>query len=269
MDRLATVAPGRVRSWCDRSTAAEVRYRSRSSRRQVGGRIDHGPDEPVPVADVLVPGALEGAGQRGGRLEPGLLGPGAEREGELGHAVVERELGHAGDVAGVGARVRPGHPAVRREVLPAVRCPHVADALADRGRVGRQRQGPRPVLGEEHRAALVGADPCAAVKAAEPQVGREERVEPQRVGRPPGIGRVPEVLEAGLDADDVGVVVGADPEGEPIARGGVCTAVIAGTPGLSWWTSCAASRLTSLQKPASSATMNPRSRICGRSTCGQ
>ena len=68
---------------------------------------------------------------------------------------------------------------------------------------------------------LYGADPRVAVKAGEPEVGRQERVQPQRVGRPSRIGGVPEVLEARLDPDDVGVVVGADPEGEPVGPVGV------------------------------------------------
>ena len=219
IDRLATVAPGTVRSWCGRRTAADVRYRSRSSGGQVGGRIDDGPDEPVPVADVLVPGALEVAGQRGAGLEPGLLGPGPEREGELGHAAVERELGHAGHVAGVRRARRsrssgrsPRSPASRRTCprsrRPGAPAPGRMPAPAPTGRSGRRASaGPCRCPPRRGRG---GRRTRGAARAA----GRAAAGGPTAPGRPASRG----VLEPGLDADDVGVVVGADAQGERVAR---------------------------------------------------
>ena len=187
-------------------------------RREILRRAADRPEEPVPVPDVLVPGVLEVAGQRSARLEARLLRPRAEAEGEPRDAVREDQLRHARDVAGVGGPVGPRHPAVRREVLPAVRRAHVAHALAGRARVRGERQGRRARLGEQHRAALVGAGPRAVVEAAEPQVRGKQRVEAQRVGQALGVRGISRVVQARLDVDDVGVVVRADPQRQGVPR---------------------------------------------------
>ena len=159
IDRLATVAPGRVRSWCDRSTVAEVRYRSRSCADSSAGGSTTVPTNPCQLPTYSSQASWKGPASAADASSPASSGRVPNARASLGHAVVERELGHARDVAGGGACVGPRHPAVRREVLPAIRCAHVADTLARRGRLGCQGQGPRPVLREEHGTALVRCRP--------------------------------------------------------------------------------------------------------------
>ena len=171
----------------------------------------------MPVADILDPGALEMARQSGTGLQPGLLGPRPEPQREVGDAIGKDQLRHARHVAGVRRGVGPGHPAVRREILPAVRGADVADALARRARVRGEGERSRAVPGEQHGPTFVRAGPGAVMEAAESQVRRKQRIQAEGMRAAIGIRCVARIIEARLDVDDVRVVVGADAQGQRVA----------------------------------------------------
>ena len=66
--------------------------------------------------------------------------------------------------------------------------------------------------------AFVGPRPRPVVEAAEAEMWREQRVEPQRMGLAGPVARRASVGQHDLDPDDVGIVVGTDPERQFVAR---------------------------------------------------
>ena len=173
--------------------------------------------EPLPVGDVGVPCDIEMSGHGGRRLERCLLRPAPEANGDLDRVIAGQKLDHPGDVAPSGRFVGPGHRAVRGEVLPAIRRTDVADTLSGRPGIGDEREGGLAVAGEEDRSALVRPGPGPVVETAEAKVWCQQRIETQGMAGTAGIVRVTSVREGRLDADDVRVVIGADPEFQLVA----------------------------------------------------
>ena len=111
----------------------------------------------------------------------GLVGRGAEAQDEHELAPARAEINLAGqqDVPLLGPAVGAGQPPVASQVGPAVGDAHEPRrAGRPRGRAGQGHGGPAP-LGEEHRAALVPADPAGAPDAPpQPHVRVQQGVEP-------------------------------------------------------------------------------------------
>ena len=98
----------------------------------------------------------------------------SESEDELAVAGSEVDLASEGDVAVFRARVFPLHLEVLGKILPAVGSADKADGHLFPGSRRRQTQGDPIVLGEEHRIALVIANPSRIAIAEIREVRREQ-----------------------------------------------------------------------------------------------
>ena len=149
------------------------------------------------------------------------------------------------------------------EVLPAIagacvagagRAPRIALAAIDCG----ERQAEGALLGPQHAPAAMRADLGEVVVPGAAKVRREQRVRTQR-----GV-----TLQGHVDQQHLALRIRRDPqpEFEPRVR---VDDLERRHAGLRQDAAVRLQPLTSTQKPCPSATMKPRSRICGKSMRGE
>ena len=212
-----------------------------------------------PGGQLLLPGQREGFRQRRARQRRGRLRAAAkaQRQNRAPWQFADQRY-----VSRAGGLVAPGERAVAGEVLPAVAAADAAGAgtaegLLLLGRDGEQGQAERPLFGAQHPPAAIVEHPGDIVGSAAPEVRGQ-----QRIGRNCAS---PVSVTSIKSTSRFSQGVTRSSSSKRSCRCRICTA---GAPGAARRSSCCHRRLTSTQKPLPSPTMNPRSRICGRSTRG-
>ena len=117
--------------------------------------------------------------RRDERVLTGLHRGGTEPERHHERSVARHEIDFAGDrdVSVLGARVGAVEPFVGVQLLPSVGDADESDGSGEPRRRGRQRQGVVLALGEQHRRALVVADPRGVAGARVREMRREQHVQ--------------------------------------------------------------------------------------------
>ena len=148
--------------------------------RDFGGSAASEPRVPgLPRSDVLGLRAVEILEQADERVLAGFHRRRTETERQHERAVRRREIDFAGDgdVAVLRARVGPAQSLVGLQFLPAIREADEPDRSGEPRRRGRERERVVVALGEQHRRALVVADPRRVAAAAVGQVRRQQHVQ--------------------------------------------------------------------------------------------
>ena len=181
--------------------------------RPVQLRRGQGPLPVPPLAGVFLPDRVEVVQQAGPGAVPGLGGGGPEAQGLDEHAARgdEVHLADQGHVAVLGPLVGPDQPAVASEVAQAVGPADEAGGGVRPGDRACQGQDVARPLGEEHRHALVTADPGRVVPALVGHLGVQEREE-AIISQPTGERDEPRALQ-----DDVEARMGQDRLLDPVA----------------------------------------------------
>ena len=154
---------------------------------QVVGQIRRRLDRTAAGVPAQPGGLLHGAmrferlGERGARERGGGLLGGGKAQCQRG---MGREPAHERHIARPGGFKLPGHAAVCRKILPAVRRAHVAGRAVYEGiravrRVRHQRQPERALLRPQHTVAAILRGPRAIVFSGAAQVRSQQRVNRQ------------------------------------------------------------------------------------------